>query len=118
MAPAIRQCQLRAGAPPSHGERQNKGRLTLECAETWSFVGNKGNKQWRWLTLNRRTREIVGVQLGDRSQEGAQALWSSLPAVCRQCALCYTDFWQADRAVFPRQRHRSVSQERGHMCSF
>jgi IS1 family transposase len=87
--------------------------LTLECDEAWSFVGNKGNKQWLWLALDRSTREIVGVHIGDRSQEGAQALWESLPAVYRQCAFCYTDFWQAYRAVFPSQRHRSVGKESG-----
>jgi IS1 family transposase len=27
----------------------------------WSFVGNKGNKQWIGLALDRDTREIVGV---------------------------------------------------------
>ncbi|MGG6295055.1 IS1 family transposase [Leptolyngbya sp. AN02str] len=92
---------------------KKKGRLTLECDEAWSFVGHKGNKQWIWLALDRSTREIVGVHIGDRSQEGAQALWESLPAVYRQCALCYTDFWQAYRAVLPPQRHRSVGKESG-----
>jgi hypothetical protein len=88
MAAAVCPCQRRAGASPSNGERQKKGRLILEGDEAWSFVGNQGNKQWLWLALDRRTRELVGVQIGHRSQEGAQALWESLPAVSRQCALC------------------------------
>lgn len=54
-------------------------RLTLECDEIWSFVGNHGNKQWIWLALDRETHEIVGVHVGDRSAAGAQALWDSLP---------------------------------------
>lgn len=30
------------------------------------FVGKKGNKQWIWLALDKKTREIVGVHIGDR----------------------------------------------------
>jgi IS1 family transposase len=58
----------------------------------WSFVGHKGNKQWIWLALAPKTREIVGVYVGDRSRDGAQGLWKALPAVYRQCALSYNDF--------------------------
>jgi len=49
----------------------------------WSFVGNKGNKQWIWLALDVKTREIVGVYIGDRSRDGAQGLWDALPGVYR-----------------------------------
>ena len=52
--------------------REKKGRLVVQCDEIWSFVGNQGNKQWVWLALDLRTREIVGVYVGDRSREGAQ----------------------------------------------
>ena len=44
----------------------------VQCDEMWSFVGHQGNKQWVWLALDLRTREIVGVYVGDRSREGAQ----------------------------------------------
>ena len=52
--------------------REKKGRLVVQCDEMWSFVGHQGNKQWVWLALDLRTREIVGVYVGDRSREGAQ----------------------------------------------
>lgn len=79
----------------------------------WSFVGNKGNKQWIWLALDVRTREIVGVYVGARSREGAQGLWVALPTVYRQCAVSYTDFWSAYDEVFPSKRHQSVGKESG-----
>ena len=87
--------------------------MTIECDEAWSFVGNKGNKQWIWLAINRDTREIVGVHIGDRSRVGAQALWDSLPPVYRQCAVCYSDFWEAYATVFPTKRHQAVGKESG-----
>ena len=59
------------------------------------------NKQWIWLAIDRDTREIVGLYVGDRSRQSAQALWDSLPAVYRQCAVSDTDFWEAYETVFP-----------------
>ena len=77
----------------------------------WSFVGNKGNKQWIWLALDVEPREIIGVHIGDRSEQGAKKLWDSLPSVYRQCAVAYTDFWRAYALVFPAQRHKPVGKE-------
>jgi len=69
-----------------------------------SFVGCKDNKLWIWLALDADTREIVGVFVGDRSRQAAKQLWQSLPAVYRQCAICYTDFWEAYEQVLPSKR--------------
>ena len=59
----------------------SKLKLSLECDEAWSCVDNKGNQQWIWLAMDKRTREIVGVYVGDRSKQGARGLWNSLPPV-------------------------------------
>ena len=79
----------------------------------WSFVNHKGNKQWIWFALDLDTREIVGVYVGNRSEEGARGLWNSLPSVYRQCAVAYTDFWNAYGLVFPGNRHQAVGKESG-----
>jgi len=42
------------------------GKLTIQCDEMWSFVGNKNNKQWLWLAIDIETKEIVGFYLGER----------------------------------------------------
>jgi IS1 family transposase len=87
--------------------------LTVECDELWWFVGHKGNKQWVWLDIDRDTREIVGVAKGARYEATARALWKSLPAVYRQCAVCYSDFWDAYACVLPSKRHRPVGKASG-----
>jgi insertion element IS1 protein InsB len=79
----------------------------------WSFVSNKGNKQWVWLALDIKSGEVVGVYVGARSRDGAHRLWQSLPSVYRQCAVCYTDFWSAYEQVIPESRHRAVSKNSG-----
>jgi IS1 family transposase/transposase-like protein len=88
-------------------------RLTLQMDELWSFVDEKGNPQWVWFALDVQTREIVGCPIGDRSSASAQLLWDCLPAVYRQCAVCYTDFWRAYEIVLPRKRHRAVGKQTG-----
>ena len=67
----------------------------------WSYVGSKTNNKWIWLAIDVSARSIVGVYIGDRSQKSAQGLWQSLPGVYRQCAICYTDFWEAYEIVLP-----------------
>ena len=39
------------------------GKITIQCDELWSYVGKKENKQWVWLALDLKTREIVGVYI-------------------------------------------------------
>jgi IS1 family transposase len=75
--------------------KKPKGQLTLQLDEMWSFVKNKRKKQWLWIALAQNTREIVGLYIGDSSKKSAEDLWQSLPPVYRQCAVCYTDFWES-----------------------
>ena len=90
-----------------------KGQLTIECDEMWSFVFSKFNKFYIWLAIDRDTREIIGCYIGDRSRKSARKLWESLPGVYRQCAVAYTDFWEAYRTVIPHKRHRAVGKDSG-----
>ena len=90
-----------------------RGKLIIECDELWSFVDNKDNKYWVWLAIDRKTREIIGCYVGDRSRESAQKLWKSIPGVYRQCAVAYTDFWESYKTVIPDSRHRPVLKSSG-----
>jgi insertion element IS1 protein InsB len=113
VAAKVCQSKISRDTPASAGKKKHQGPLVIQCDEMWSFVGNKENKQWVWLAIDQDTGEIVGAFVGDRSQEGAQGLWETLPAVYRQCAVCYTDFWEAYRGVLPAKRHHAVGKETG-----
>jgi insertion element IS1 protein InsB len=76
-------------------------------------VGDKENRQWIWLAIDVDTREIIGVHVGDRSEQSARALWTSLPGVYRRCAVAYTDFWKAYALAIPDKRHKPVGKETG-----
>jgi len=88
-------------------------RLTIECDEMWSFVDSKKNEVYIWLAIDRNSRKIVGCFVGDRTRKSARQLWASLPDVYQQCAVAYTDFWQAYNTVIPHERHRAVGKETG-----
>ena len=92
---------------------KDKGGLTVECDEMWSFAGDKGDKIWIWPAKDIETKVIVGVYVGGRDREGAIGLWNSLPGVYRQCAVCYTDFQASCEVIFPSKRHRAVGKESG-----
>jgi IS1 family transposase len=79
----------------------------------WSFVQSKDNKQWIWLAIDALTKEIVGVYIGSREESGAKGLWDSLPPVYRQCASCFTDFWNAYQKIFPDMRPKAVGKDSG-----
>ncbi len=63
--------------------------------------------------MDTETRVIIGVHVGGRSRRSAQRLWQSLPPVYRQCAVCYTDCWDAYSEVLPSKRHRAVGKGSG-----
>jgi insertion element IS1 protein InsB len=80
-----------------------KGSVSVQMDKLWSFVDHKGNKQWVWLTLDVLTPEILGCFIADRSQQSAQGLWDSLPLLYRQCAVLYTDDWDAYACTLPQK---------------
>ena len=113
MATGVRQPEVRSGPEADREQVEKRGRLSVQCDEVWSFVGSKGCKKWVWLALDIATREVVGVFVGSRDKAGAEGLWRSLPAVYRQCAVLYTDFWKAYAEVFPSKCHQAVGKSSG-----
>lgn len=87
--------------------------LLLEADELWSFVGKKENKRWIWLILERRTRQIVALHIGDRSQTSADALWAKVPAEVKAQALVLTDRWEAYGLAIPSAQHTACEKQSG-----
>lgn len=84
----------------------------LELDEVWSFVGSKQQKIWLWIALCRRTRQVVAYTLGDRSTQTCQQLYDKLPTEYKLCK-SYSDFWDAYKAVFPKETHQALGKEAG-----
>jgi IS1 family transposase len=85
----------------------------LEADEIWSFVGKKENKRWLWLILERRTRQIIALHIGDRSQRSAETLWAKVPPAVKVQALVLTDQWEAYGLAIPSEQHTACSKKSG-----
>ena len=81
-----------------------------EADEAWSFVDNKGNKQWIWLAMNVVNRQIIGFYIGDRSQKSAEKLWKSIRLPFRDYFMVYTDFYKPYRNVIPEEQHVPINK--------
>ena len=85
----------------------------LEADELWSFVGKKEEKRWIWLILERRTRQIIALHIGDRSQDSADALWAKVPPSVKAQAVVLTDRWEAYGLAIPAAQHTACSKQSG-----
>ena len=85
----------------------------VEADELWSFVEKRANKRWVWLVLERRTRQIIALHIGDRSQASALALWTKVPLEIKTQALVLTDCWDAYALAIPTDQHVACGKQSG-----
>ncbi len=96
-------------------------RLEVEADEMASFVQKKSNKQWIWLAMDAKSRQIIGYYVGDRSRKSARKLWANIPKVYRQQATFYTDHYVVYKGVIPAAQHQpigKVSRKTNHIERF
>ena len=92
----------------------NKKKIEIQGDELWSFVGKKKIKQWVWLAIEKESRVIVGVYIGDRGGQAAKNLWNNIPEVLKErCLIVYTDFWKADVEAVAKEKHLRCGKETG-----
>lgn len=92
-----------------------KGWLTVECDERWSFVGHQGNQPWVWRALDRELHELIGVAIGADDEATARQSWEALLAGYRQCAGGTRDLWAASAGVVLTKGQRPVGKASGQM---
>ena len=80
-------------------------RLDMEADARASFVQQKANKQWMWLAMDARSREVMALHVGDRRRRSAKRLWAKIPQACRQHATLYTDQSVVYAGVIPAAQH-------------
>ena len=85
-------------------------RLEVEADEMQSFVKKKENKQWMWIAMDAKTRQVIAFHVGARSRRSAKQLWAKMPAAYRQHATFYTDQYVVYAGVMPAAQHRAISK--------
>ena len=86
-------------------------RLEVEADELLSFVKKKKNKQWLWLAMDVKTKQVLAFYVGDRSKRSARKLWKAIPEVYKQTAVFHTDQYESYPGVIPADQHRAVSKQ-------
>ena len=84
----------------------------MELDELWSFVQGKNHKQWVWIALCRRTRQVIAYVVGARNKKSCKKLWERIPEDYKAC-LSFSDFWDSYESVFPEETHTSIGKESG-----
>jgi IS1 family transposase len=85
--------------------------LEAEADEMWSFVKQKANKQWIWIAMDAKTRQVIAFHMGDRSRESAKELWAKIPLLYREQAMFHTDQYEAYRGVISAERHQAITKK-------
>jgi IS1 family transposase len=88
------------------------GEEVLEFDELCSFCGRKKNKQWLWAALCRRTRQIVGYVIGDRSEATFKRLLRKIPIGYLK-GPSFSDYWKSYRMLLSKGNHSQVGKESG-----
>jgi insertion element IS1 protein InsB len=52
--------------------------LEAEADALWSFVGEKANRQWIWIAMDARIRQIIAFHVGDRRRDRTKQLWTKI----------------------------------------
>ena len=86
-------------------------RLEVEADEVARFVQKKANKQWIWLAMDVKTRQIIAFHVGDRSRKSAKKLWAKIPVAYHQQATFYTDQYVVYEGVIPAAQHRAITKK-------
>jgi insertion element IS1 protein InsB len=85
--------------------------LEAETDEMWSFVGKRANRQWIWMAMDAKTRQVIAFHVGDRSRDSAQALWAKIPVAYREQARFHTDQYEVYKGVIPAERHQAITKQ-------
>ena len=91
---------------------KKQGRLTIQCGEIWSVVGNHHNKSWIRLAIDVDNRQILEV-CWFSAEEGAPGLWDARPPRDRQRVVSDTDSKVAYTVISPSSGHCAEGKENG-----
>jgi insertion element IS1 protein InsB len=56
-----------------------------------SFDQKKADKQWIWLAMDIKTRQLIAFHVGDRSRKSTRQVWGTIPKAYRRYPTFHTD---------------------------
>jgi insertion element IS1 protein InsB len=83
----------------------------VEYDEIWTFVGSKLNRQWLWIALCRRTKQVIAYHFGDRDKKSFLKLYEKVPIDYANC-LSRSDGLHAYK-ILTKYGHKMCKQKNG-----
>ena len=83
----------------------------VEYDELWSYVGSKSNRQWLWIALCRRTKQVVAYHFGDRDKKSFLEFYLKVPIEYANC-LSTSDGLHAYKIMTP-YGHKMCKKKNG-----
>jgi insertion element IS1 protein InsB len=68
------------------------------------------NKQWIWLAMDVKSRQIMAFHVGDRSRKSARQLWSKIPKAYRRYATFHTDQYVVYKGMIPAAQYQAITK--------
>ena len=85
-------------------------RLEVEADALASFVQQKAHKQWSWIAMDAKRRQVIAVDVGDRNRRSAKRLWAKIPEAHRQQATFDTDQYVVSDGVISTAQRRAITK--------
>ena len=105
---------LYAQTPWEPGALKKKaGQVRIAVDELWSFIGCKAQPWWVWLAQDSRTRQVVGMAVGDRDEFSGRCRYESLPSAYQQRTIVATDLLAVYQSIVPEDGHATGGKEMG-----
>lgn len=77
----------------------------IELDEMWSFIQNKQDKCWIWLSICRTTKVILGFATGCRGVKTGKLLWNKIKDFTTTRTIFGTDDWTPYKKFIPPNQH-------------
>jgi insertion element IS1 protein InsB len=71
-------------------------------------LGKKANKQWRWMAMETKMRQIMAFHVGDRRWKRAKQLWTKIPVADCELETCFTDRYEAYKGAMPAAQQKAI----------
>lgn len=82
-----------------------------EIDEMWSFVSKKTNKQWIWIALDSKTRQIIAFYVGDRIKTALANYGIGFQKYIKNMAFSTLINIKVTKDIIPKNQHKPVSKD-------
>jgi len=81
----------------------------MELDEMHTYIGQKKNYCWIWISVDRNGHRFVNCEVGTRGTETGEKLWEKIQEYAT--GIVCTDYWKAYEDFVPKEQHVQTKKE-------